>query len=151
MRYPDRLIIDECYSPDLSSMTWNTALESPFLLIEVLTDRENFQEPSVYDLTHGLGILYPAHRGFSWQRELSWTICFRSELSELFFLIRKNISFQIWLWWTFICAGFNSHTVWRNEQRVSVLITTILLTTKGIFDGLNCFGHEIYVVQTSMY
>ena len=60
-------------------------------------------------------------------------------------------SSQIRLCCLFICEAFKSHTEWSNAQHVSTPITMILPTTVSTFHGLNCFGHVIYELQTSLY
>ena len=39
----------------------------------------------------------------------------------------------------------------QNQTTMHTPITTILLTTVGTFHGLNCFGHVIYALLTSVY
>ena len=45
----------------------------------------------------------------------------------------------------FICMAFKSNFEWSYSQRINALTTTIQTTTAGTSQGLNCFGHVIYV------
>ena len=62
-----------------------------------------------------------------------------------------SITSRIRRFCTFICVAFKSYTVWINVQRVSAPTTLIKLTPTSTYHGLNRFGHEIYILQTSSY
>ena len=50
-----------------------------------------------------------------------------------------------------ICAAFKSHMEWSNAQHVSTPTTMILTTIMATYHSLNCFGHVVYTLQTSLY
>ena len=62
-----------------------------------------------------------------------------------------SISSWIRLHCTLICVVFKSHMEWSNAQHVSTSTTTMLPTTVGTFNGLNCFGYMIHAPQTSTH
>ena len=58
----------------------------------------------------------------------------------------SGISSQIRLCCTLICITFKSHLEWNNTEHVCVPTTMILPITAGTYEGLNQFGHMMYVL-----
>ena len=86
--------------------------------------------------------------------EISSTICLLlCDLICFQFSCNRSVWFLPWFYRsvTFINAAFKSHTKWSNVQRVCAPTTTILATMVGTSNGLNWFGHMIYVPQTNTY
>ena len=107
-------------------------------MFEVLTTRVTFLEPSNYCT------------GINLRLHLSHNECFWLLLPG-YSLVQTRKAWFIRQRWTFIFAGFKSHTLGNNTQRVSASNTTILPTTVSIYRHSNCFGHVIHTPQTSKY
>ena len=56
-----------------------------------------------------------------------------------------NMNSQISLCCMFICEVFQSHIEWNNAQSICAPTATILPSAASTFNGLNNFGHMIYI------
>ena len=117
-----------------ASMTWSTALE----FTRFLKSEQNF-------LIHLVTALWStAPLTFAQQMFLIAFMTWHS-------LNLKSISSWIRLCCTFICTTFKSQPGWSNAQCISTPPIMILPTTAGTSHSLNCFGYEIYMLQTSTF
>ena len=127
-----KLDVEMSSSPDtrylllagFASMSWSVVLESTVLDLLNLTLKpvQNF-------LNHLVTVLWSTPT---------------SPFAQRMFLVA---SAELW----FISAFFESHTKWSNAQCISAPTSTILTTIVGTYNGLNCFGHLTYALQSSTY
>ena len=105
------------------------------LIIEVLATWVKFLEPSGYCTVTNCAFTFPATNVF---------VCFCSVMHYEFELDHKFPNL------TTLYMALKLYMNWSNAC-VSIPITMILPTTARTYHNLNCFGHMIFMLQTSMY
>ena len=136
------LILSKCYSLDLP--LWFRAHPQNICFEAYLTLSDHWSSFNLSKIPWTIWLLYCDQL----QVHFSHNKCFYSFCAIIAqFELVKSISSH----YTFICVAFKSHEEWSNAQRVSTPTTTMLPTTLSNFHYLNCFGHEIYALQTSRH